>query len=376
MNRSVSSRHLTLPGPRATVPREAILVAMSGGVDSSLAAALLVEQGYAVAGVTLRLLWPCAEGDTEAASCCSREALEGARRVCQLLGIPHHALDLSGEFAAAVVEPFIQAYAAGRTPNPCLECNRHVKFDRLLRWARAEGFARLATGHYARIARGGEDAAPYHLLRGLDRRKDQSYVLSMLGQEQLAHLLFPLGGMTKAAVRREAARRGLPTAGRPESQEICFVPGNDYRRFLSRHVPGTPGPIRDLSGKVLGAHRGLHRYTVGQHKGLGLSGRPEALYVVALDAAENAVVVGPEEALLRPTLEAVEVTFTSGEWPAGPLRVEAQVRYRAPAAPATLWPLEPGRVRLEFDVPQRAIAPGQAAVFYEGEEVLGGGTIA
>jgi tRNA-specific 2-thiouridylase len=366
-----------------------VLVAMSGGVDSSLAAALLVEEGYEVIGVTMDL-WVGREGMHQGAgTCCSLEAVESARRVCQSLGVPHYVFNLRREFETEVVEDFVREYARGRTPNPCLACNRAIKFRLLLQRARSLGVGFLATGHYARIV-GTEEAGRtrYRLLRGLDRGKDQSYVLYMLGQEELAHTLFPLGAMSKSQVRAEARRRGLPAAGRPESQEICFIPDDDYRRFLAGRVPESvrPGPIRDQEGRVLGTHRGLPYYTVGQRKGLGLverprsaggseAGRPPALYVIALDTAANALVVGPEEALLRTDLEAAEVTFVAGEWPAAPLRVEAKVRYRSPVSPATLIPLAPGRVRLEFDAPQRAITPGQAVVFYEGAEVLGGGTI-
>jgi tRNA-uridine 2-sulfurtransferase len=352
-----------------------VLVAMSGGVDSSLAAALLVEQGYAVTGVTMHL-WAGEEMEQGPSSCCSLDAAEGARRVCQALGIPHYVFNLSREFETCVVDEFVREYARGRTPNPCLACNREIKFRLLLQRARALGFSFLATGHYARILQ--EPAGRYHLLRGSDRRKDQSYVLYMLDQEELAHTLFPLGGLTKVQVRAEAARRGLATAGRPESQEICFIPDDDYRRFLAARLPGSarPGPIRDREGRILGAHRGLPYYTIGQRKGLGLGGgRLVPLFVIALDAAANALVVGPKEALLRTSLEAEGVTFVSGEWPTAPQPVEAQVRYRSPAAPATLLPLEAGRIRLQFDLPQRAITPGQAVVFCQGEEVLGGGTI-
>jgi tRNA-specific 2-thiouridylase len=349
-----------------------VLVAMSGGVDSSMAAALLVEGGYQVTGVTLHL-WSEEEGFRPGpASCCSLEAVEGARRVCQQLGIPHYVFNFREEFQRLVVEDFVREYGRGRTPNPCLACNRWIKFRLLLDRAQVLGFSYLATGHYARIRRNAEG---YHLWRGRDRRKDQSYVLYMLGQAELSRLLFPVGEMTKEEVRREAARRGLATAGRPESQEICFIPDNDYRRFLSARLPARPGPIYDLAGNLLGTHRGLPNYTVGQRKGLGLSGRPHPLFVVALKPEENALIVGPEEALLCPALEAGEVSFVSGRWPEEPLRVEAKVRYRTPEAPAWLFPLEPGRVQVKFDVPQRAITPGQAVVFYRGEEVLGGGTI-
>jgi tRNA-specific 2-thiouridylase len=354
------------------------MVAMSGGVDSSLAATLLLESGYAVTGVTMHL-W-AGEGEEEpgSSSCCSEAATEGARRVCQLLGIPHYILNLTREFEECVIQRFVQAYGRGRTPNPCIGCNRHIKFRLLRERAHTMGFRWLATGHYARIVAPGPQEGPaYRLLRGVDRGKDQSYVLYMLGQEELPHLLFPLGAMTKEQVRQEALRRNLPTAGRPESQEICFIPDNDYRGFLARRAPeaGRPGPIRDVSGRLLGTHQGLPFYTVGQRKGLGLSGMSQPLYVVAMDPQENALIVGPRDTLLSTALEAERVTFVSGRWPAVPLKVEAKVRYRARAAPAQLLPLDRGRARLEFERPQRAVAPGQAVVFYRGEEVLGGGTI-
>jgi len=355
-----------------------VMVAMSGGVDSSLAAALLLEEGFRVTGVTLHLWAGEPTWQPRESACCSVEAVEGARRVCQLLGVPHYVFNVEGAFLARVVNPFVEAYRTGHTPNPCIACNREIKFRLLLDRARALGFRYLATGHYARIiAEEGEAGPRWHLLRGVDRRKDQSYVLYMLGQEDLGHLLFPLGGLRKEQVRREAARRGLPTAGRPESQEICFVTERDYRQFLSKRVPevASPGPIRDLTGKVIGMHQGLAFYTVGQRKGLGLSGHPVPLFVIAIDVKENALVVGPEEALYARGLEAERTTFVSGKWPQQPLRVSAQVRYRSAASPGTLFPLAPGRVRLIFDAPERAITPGQAVVFYQGDEVLGGGTI-
>ncbi len=355
------------------------IIAMSGGVDSSLAAALLVEQGYQVTGVTMHL-WACERSiDLRASSCCSLEAGEDARRVCQMLGIPHYVFNFRQEFGTCVVQEFAREYERGRTPNPCLACNREIKFRLLLNRAQALGARYLATGHYARILPAEEGGRPvFHLLRGVDRRKDQSYVLYMLGQEELAHLLFPLGEMNKAQVRREAERRGLPNAGRRESQEICFIPDDDYRRFLAESFPeiARPGPIREVGGRVLGTHQGLPYYTVGQRKGLGLSGYPRPLFVIAIDAADNALIVGPEEALFRTSLDAEQTRFVDGGWPAEPQRVEAQVRYRTPAAPGRLFPGEPARARLEFASPQRAITPGQAVVFYRGERVLGGGIIA
>jgi tRNA-specific 2-thiouridylase len=360
-----------------TSNRGSVIVAMSGGVDSSVAAALLLDQGHGVTGVTLRL-WAGDEPETLSPESCRDEAVIGARNVCQMLGIPHHVMDLTREFEERVVDQFVRAYAGGRTPNPCIACNRHVKFHFLLEWARATGFRWVATGHYARVVPPGpQEEQTFRLLRGVDRDKDQSYVLYMLGQEELPRLLFPLGDLTKEQVRREARARNLPAAGRPESQEICFIPDNDYRRFLAQRMPEAiqRGPIRALDGQILGTHRGLAHYTVGQRKGLGLPGMPHPLYVVGLAPAENTLIVGPREALFSPALEAEEVSFISGSWPESPLRVTAKVRYRADAAPARLLPLDRGRVHLQFERPQRAVTPGQTVVFYGGETVLGGGTI-
>jgi tRNA-specific 2-thiouridylase len=349
--------------------RTRVVVAMSGGVDSSVAAALLVDAGYDVVGVMMRL-W--ASHDTDA-----------AQRVCATLGIPFHLLDLEEPFRQVVVEPFCAEYAAGRTPNPCIACNRAVKFGALLRWALAErvGARYLATGHYARTygRAYGDDGERYHLLRGLDRAKDQSYMLYTLGQHELRHVLFPLGELTKNQVRNMARQRCLPVADRPESQEICFVLGRDYRDFLREGAPDTfrPGPILHLDGRVLGQHVGLPAYTVGQRSGLGIAWS-HPLYVVRLDPARNALVVGPDEALWQREVLVADVSYVAGEPPPGPVRVTAKVRYLAPAAPAILEPL-PGEAvsaRLTFDESQRAITPGQAAVFYvDEEEVLGGGTI-
>ena len=361
-----------------------VAVAMSGGVDSSLAAALLVERGYQVSGVTMQL-WPT-NLRQEQDSCCGPGAAIGARQVCQHLGLLHTSINRIQAFHTSVVEVFVQEYARGRTPNPCIACNREIKFRSLLDWARAQGFRWLATGHYARVRtlRGPARERPpntgplrYQLLRGVDPSRDQSYVLYMLGQEELARLIFPLGEMCKEEVRREAKRRNLPTAGRPESREICFIPDDDYRRFLAEHNPEAirPGPIYDLGGKLLGQHRGLPYYTIGQRKGLGLTGKPTPLFVVHMDPEENALVVGPRQALLRIALEAEEVCFVSGNWPQSPLQIQVKVRYRAPLAPAQLIPLENKHVRVEFDKAQPAITPGQAVVFYREEEVLGGGTI-
>ncbi len=350
---------------------------MSGGVDSSVAAALLVERGYDVVGVTLRV-WPWREPQEPArrfGSCCGTEATDDARRVARTLGIPHYVLDSEDEFARAVIDRFVAAYRAGRTPVPCLTCNTELKFGSLLRRARAWDAAGVATGHYARVTR---DPATgrYRLWRGRDRRKDQSDFLWPLTQAQLAGARFPVGDLTKEEVRAHARRLGLATADKPESQELCFVSG-DYRAFLQDRDPAIfrPGPIVDRQGRRLGEHRGLARYTVGQKKGLGLAlGRP--LYVVDLDAATNTVTVGGAEDLEQRVLRAEQVNFIAGEPPAGPLRVQAKIRHRHEPAPATLRAVGGDRAEVVFDVPQRAISPGQSVVWYQDDLVIGGGVIA
>ncbi|MFQ6057949.1 MAG: tRNA 2-thiouridine(34) synthase MnmA [Anaerolineae bacterium] len=350
------------------------VVAMSGGVDSAMAAALLVEQGYEVMGIMMRL-WA---DDTSPAGpaenrCCTPQGVEDARRVAQTLGIPFYLLNFEREFKAWVVNYFCREYASGRTPNPCLACNRHIRFRFLLQRALALGADYLATGHYARVRC--QDGR-YELLKGVDARKDQSYVLYMLGQEQLRHLLLPVGDYTKDQIRAMAQERGLLVADKPESQEICFLADGDYRAFLRRHVPQAivPGPILDPSGRVLGQHQGLPFYTIGQRRGLGLAvGEP--LYVLDLDKARNALIVGPGSALGRRELIASQVSFVAGETPSAPLAVTAKIRYKAVEAEATVIPLGDSRVRVTFARPLRDITPGQGVVFYQGEVVLGGGII-
>lgn len=368
-----------------------VVVAMSGGVDSSVAAALLVEQGYQVIGVMLRL-W--AEGvapqlvhrDANASSpsaitsgtgfnrCCSLESIHDARAVADRLGIPFYVINAEKPFKENVADFFVAQYIAGRTPNPCLACNRRIRFGFLLAYARSLGARHLATGHYARIRRG-EDGR-YQLWRGGDRGKDQSYALSMLGQAELAQALFPVGEYTKPEVRALAAARGLPTASRVESQDLCFIADGDYRRFLAEHAAQAirPGPILDQQGRQLGTHRGLPFYTIGQRSGLGIAAS-QPLYVLALDMARNALIVGTAADLGQRWLRAEQVNWIAGEPPSGPIQAAVQVRYRAEAVPATILP-QADSAEVYLAEPVRAITPGQAAVFYDGEICLGGGIIA
>ena len=339
-----------------------VMVAMSGGVDSSLAAALLKEQGYEVIGVTLRL-FPEVEGHPR--PCCLADDASDASRVGGLLGIPHYILNYEGPFREGVIGNFIDEYRLGRTPNPCLACNREIKFRLLLQRALALGMDFLATGHYARIVHDGH----YRLLRGVDPGKDQSYFLYSLGQEELAHLVMPVGDLRKERVRALARGLGLPTAEKPESQDICFVP-NGLASFLARHINAEPGEVVDREGRVLGGHPGVAFFTVGQRHGLGVSSsRP--LYVLRIETGTNRLVVGTEEGLYSPELVAGQLSWVAGP-PPGP--VEACIRYRSPAVPARIE-IVGDRARVLFSQPQRAIAPGQAVVFYRGEEVLGGGII-
>lgn len=363
--------------------RSRVVVAMSGGVDSSVAAALLVEQGYDVVGVMMRL-WAeealpdaaCLPDNGRAGfvhnRCCTPDSVEDARKVCVQLGIPFYLVNAERSFRHRVVDPFVAAYASGHTPNPCLACNRHIRFGYLWRYAAALGARFVATGHYARVRKNGDT---FQLLTGIDSEKDQSYVLYTLGQDDLPHVLFPVGDKTKPLVRKMARDWGLPVSEKAESQDLCFVAGGSYRQLLRRRVPDalTPGPILDLSGRRLGTHRGLPLYTVGQRRGLGvIAGEP--LYVLELRRGDNALVVGPAEALGHREVDLEAVHFVSGCLPAGPVQVAAKVRYNSPGAPATLIRRN-GGARLVFDRPQRAVAPGQGAVFYQDDVLVGGGLI-
>ncbi len=364
---------------------ELIAVAMSGGVDSSTVAGLLHREGQPIVGLTMQL-WnqrrlPELAVDGVSGRCCSLDDVYDARRVAEHLGVPYYVVNFEKRFEQEVVEPFVRDYVEGRTPIPCTLCNNFIKFDQFVETAQQVGASRIATGHYARVkfdAGGGR----YLLLKGVDASKDQSYFLFGLTQEQLAHTLFPLGGMNKGHVRELAAEMGLPVAAKDESQEICFVPTGDYAQFVETYLRerGTPlqetrGEIVAADGRALGEHRGVHHYTIGQRKGLGVAaGQP--LYVIALHPGEQKVVVGPGEELLRSKFFARGMNWIAFERLEAPVRVEAKIRHRFLPAAATIRPTgDPDRVEVEFDAPQRAVTPGQAAVFYQGDLVIGGGWI-
>ena len=351
------------------------MIAMSGGVDSSVAALLMKQAGYDCTGVTMRLFRAPGMECASQKSCCSDADEDDAAYVCWQLSIPFESLCCTKEFEKTVIQNFIREYETGRTPNPCIVCNRCLKFDRLLSLALEKGFDCLVTGHYARITQD-RDTGRWQLRKALDGSKDQSYVLFMLSQQQLAHLRFPLGELRKTDTRAIAEKAGLVTASKHESQDICFIPNGDYGAFLERwtghHDPD--GEILDLEGRVVGRHRGAVRYTIGQRRGLGVAAK-QPLYVVAKDMEKHSVTVGPESALFSRELIASNFNWLSIPEPVHPIRVTARTRYRQGENQATVWPLAGSRVQLVFDQAQRAITPGQAVVLYDGDLVLGGGTI-
>ena len=360
--------------------KKKVYVGMSGGVDSSVAAALLLKEGYEVVGVTLRL-WeekhdvPVARPDK---ICCSLDAVNDAKMVCAQLGIPHKMLDLQPEFRKWVVDDFIQEYLRGRTPNPCVICNIKIKWESFLTHVQAWGGGFVATGHYARVLYN-ERTGRYELRRGKDRWKDQSYALWGLTQESLSRTLLPLGELTKEEVRGLAEKFNLRTAQKQESQEICFIPDNDYKRFIRQEVPEavetlSGGEIVDLQGSRLGTHRGYPFYTIGQRKGLGIAAG-EPLYVAEIEPEANRIVVGRKQELFRQGLIARRVNWVALPKLERPLRAFVKIRYKDPGSFAEIHPLKEGRVRVLFEKPQRAVTPGQSVVFYEDDLVLGGGII-
>jgi len=354
---------------------KAVVVGMSGGVDSSVAAAILVSQGYQVQGVTLQT-WETEDDATtskkwQERGCCK---IGIARYVAERLSIPHRVIDIRERFRSAVVQDFIDGYLSGLTPNPCVRCNERVKFGCLVDAARELGADYVATGHYAQVVP--EESGRLHLHKGSDPKKDQSYFLYRLNRGWLPGLLFPVGGMRKDEVWSKADAIGLPADEVKESQEICFVTKGDYRGFLEEEAPeaARPGAFVGTDGTVLGTHRGVPFYTPGQRRGLGLAA-DRRLYVVRVDTVSNTVVVGREEELLEAACIVGDLNLIGMEHSDEPVRAQVKVRYASPAVPATIWPLEEGRLRIEFNAPQRALSPGQSAVFYQGDRVLGGGII-
>ncbi len=351
------------------------LIAMSGGVDSSVAAYLMLKGGYDCLGVTMRLFRNEDIGRSSAHPCCAQEDIDDAAEVAFALDIPHIVPDLTAQFRQQVMDRFVRRYRQGQTPNPCIDCNRYLKFGRLFQIADEQGKRIVVTGHYAR-AEYDSAAGRYLLKKALDDRKDQSYVLYMLTQAQLSRIRFPLGGMRKSEVRAIAEAQGFCNAAKHDSQDICFVPDGDYGQFLQIYTgkPCKDGTLLDESGRVIGTHRGAERYTIGQRRGLAVAAG-ERVYVIAKDMEKNTVTLGPDAALYSRSLQADDLNWISIPSLNAPIRCRAKVRYRQPEQWATVFPEEEGRVRVVFDAPQRAITPGQAVVFYDGDTVIGGGTI-
>ncbi|HWJ03188.1 MAG TPA: tRNA 2-thiouridine(34) synthase MnmA [Verrucomicrobiae bacterium] len=350
-----------------------VVCAMSGGVDSSIAAALLKDQGYDVLGVTMQI-WQPGAPEVEG-GCCSLSAVDDARRVCHKLDIPHYVMNFRSMFEEKVINYFVREYVAGKTPNPCIACNRFVKFEGLLHKSRGLGAEYIATGHYAKIYFD-QDRGRYMLAKAKDSTKDQTYALYSFSQEQLAHTLLPLADYEKTEIREIARKLGLRVANKPDSQEICFVTDETYQEFIEERAGEEikPGPFLDMSGNVLGKHKGLAFYTIGQRKGLGVTfGKP--MYVVELDKAKNAVILGENKDVFATGLVAEDLNFIAIPELTEPLEVEAKIRYSAPLAKAMISPKPGGIVEVEFENAQRAVTPGQAVVFYQGDLVLGGGTI-
>jgi len=354
-----------------------VVVAMSGGVDSSVAAAILKQEGYEVIGVTMQI-WPSDKQAYEIdrfGGCCGLGAVDDAKRVAYKLGIPHYVMNFRDIFGQKVIANFCREYSLGRTPNPCIRCNQYIKFDALLERAKRLGADFVATGHYARIEKN-EANSRYLLKKGIDRRKDQSYVLYPITQEQLGHSLLPIGSFTKQRVREIASELGLSVAANPESQEICFIPDDNYPKFLKEHIPQAvkPGPILDEQGSILGRHRGILFYTIGQRKGLGISAK-EPLYVTAIDREKNAIVAGSKQKVYGNKLIASGLNWITIAKLKQPITVKAKIRYRHKEAEAKITPWDKDQVYVKFKEPQMAITPGQAIVFYNGDTVIGGGTI-
>lgn len=357
------------------MPQKKALIAMSGGVDSSVAAFLTQQAGFDCIGVTMRLYDNAPDETSDSNTCCALEDVEDARSVARRLGMPFYAFNFKADFREKVIDRFVHCYECGLTPNPCIECNRHLKFDHLLRRGLELGCDYVVTGHYAQI-RQDKNTGRYILYKAADLSKDQSYVLYSLTQEQLAHTRFPLGGLSKQEARQIAEAQGFINARKHDSQDICFVPDGDYAAFMERYTGKAyqPGDFLDLNGNVVGKHQGAVRYTLGQRKGLGLAmGAP--VYVCAKDMEKNTVTVGPNEALYSTTLIAEDWNWFPFPALTEPLHITAKARYNQPPQPATVYPEADGAARVVFDAPQRALTPGQAVVLYDGDMVVGGGTI-